>query len=124
MPEHRRARLSATPDGVRYRDLNRNGVMDPYENPLLSARERTADLLGRLSISEKIGLMFQTVIEMGEHGKLLESRGRISKSPTSTVVLGKFMNHFNVHAVMDAGEAARWNNALQELAEQTPHGIP
>lgn len=34
MPEHYRARLSATPDGVRFRDLNRNGVMDPYEGAL------------------------------------------------------------------------------------------
>ncbi|MEU8820594.1 glycoside hydrolase family 3 N-terminal domain-containing protein [Actinoplanes sp. NPDC048796] len=124
MSEHHRIRFSTTADGVRYRDLNGNGVMDPYENPLLPARERAADLLGRLSVREKAGLMFQTVIEMGENGTLLESPGRISKSPTSAVVLDKFMNHFNVHAVMNAGEAARWNNALQALAEQTPHGIP
>lgn len=117
-------RYRTTPDGVQYRDLNGNGVMDPYEDPRLSAEERAADLLGRLSLPEKIGLMFQTVIEAGPDGTLLESPGQISKSATSTVVLKKFMNHFNVHALNDARQAARWNNALQELAEQTPHGIP
>ncbi len=115
-------RLSA--DGARYRDLNRNGRMDPFEDPRRSVEERVADLLPRLSLEEKAGLMFQTVIEAGQDGTLIESAGAISKSPTSAVVLDKRMNHFNVHQLPDARLAARWSNALQRLAEQTPHGIP
>jgi beta-glucosidase-like glycosyl hydrolase len=111
-------------EGIRYRDLNGNGVMDPYENPTLAAEERVADLLGRLSLAEKVGLMFQTVIEAGRDGTLIESSGAISKSATSTVVLQKYLNHFNVHQLPDARLSARWSNALQTLAEQTPHGIP
>jgi beta-glucosidase len=107
-----------------WRDLNGNGVMDPYEDPHRSAEERAEDLLGRLSLAEKAGLMFQTVIEAGPGGTLLEEPGLISKSPTSAVVLGQHLNHFNVHALGTAREAARWSNALQRLAEQTPHGIP
>lgn len=118
------ATFSTAPDGTRYRDLNGNGVMDPYEDPRLSPEERTEDLLGRLSLAEKCGLMFQTVIEVGEDGELLEHPGRISKSPTTTVVREKHMNHFNVHAIRTARQAATWNNALQALAEKTPHGIP
>ncbi|GAB3147906.1 glycoside hydrolase family 3 N-terminal domain-containing protein [Microbacterium neimengense] len=118
------ATFSTAPDGTRYRDLNGNGVMDPYEDPRLSPAERTEDLLGRLSLEEKCGLMFQTVIEVGEDGELLEHPGRISKSPTTTVVRDKHMNHFNVHAIRTARQAATWNNALQALAEKTPHGIP
>jgi beta-glucosidase len=110
--------------GTPYRDLNGNGIMDPFENPDLSPHERAADLVGRLSLEEKAGLMFHTVIETGPDGTLLETPGNISKSPTSTVILGKFMNHFNIHALGTAREAARWSNALQALAEQTPHGIP
>ena len=68
--------------------------------------------------------MFQTVIEAGEDGSLVESAGRISKSPTSVVVLDKHLTHFNVHVLEDARMAARWHNALQALAERTPHGIP
>lgn len=116
--------LSATPDGTRYRDLNRNGVMDPFEDPRLGPEERTEDLLSRLSLEEKVGLMFHTVIETGADGTLLETPGQISKSPTSTVVLEKHMTHFNVHGLEDAENAARWHNRLQQLAEQTPHGIP
>lgn len=116
--------LLTAPDGTLYRDLNGNGVMDPYEDSRLSAEERTDDLLARLSLDEKIGLMFQTVIEVGPEGDLVEAPGAISKSPTSEVVLGKNMSHFNVHAIRTARQAARWNNNLQRLAERTPHGVP
>jgi beta-glucosidase len=115
---------STTDDGVTYRDLNGNGRMDPYEDPRLPVDERVEDLLGRLSLEEKVGLMFQTVIEAGADGSVLETPGNISKSPTSEVVLDKHLSHFNVHALDDPRMAARWNNALQSLAEQTPHGIP
>lgn len=126
MPTADRAlpRLLSDSEGTRYRDLNRNGVMDPFEDPRLTPEERTEDLLSRLSLEEKVGLMFHTVIETGADGTLLETPGAISKSPTSTVVLEKCMSHFNVHGLESAGAAARWHNHLQELAERTPHGIP
>jgi len=117
-------RFLTAPDGTRFRDLNHNGVMDPYENPRLGVEERVDDLIGRLSLEEKAGLMFQTVIEVGDDGEVLEAPGKISKSPTTTVVVHKHMNHFNVHAIRTARQAATWNNNLQALAETTPHGIP
>ncbi len=113
-----------SPEGVAYRDLNGNGRLDPYEDPRLDVASRVADLVPRLSLPEKAGLMFQTVIETGEDGSLLEHPGQISKSPTSVVVLGKLLSHFNVHALADPRTAARWHNTLQALAEGTPHGIP
>ncbi|WP_426301818.1 glycoside hydrolase family 3 protein [Arthrobacter sp. R-11] len=115
---------SIAPNGTLYRDLNRNGVMDPFEDQSLSPEERTADLLARLSLEEKVGLLFHTVIETGPDGTLLERPGNISKSGTSAVVAQRFMNHFNVHALGTPRQAARWNNAIQKLAESTPHGIP
>ena len=60
-----RSHASTTDDGVRYRDLNHNGRLDPYEDPRLTPEERTADLLSQLSLSEKVGLMFHTIIEPG-----------------------------------------------------------
>ncbi len=116
--------FSISEDGVRYRDLNGNGRMDPFEDPRLPVEERVKDLLSRLSLQEKVGLMFHTVIEAGADGTVKEAPGAISKSPTSDVVLRKFVNHFNVHALDDARMAARWHNALQAVAEQSPHGIP
>ncbi len=111
-------------DGEHFRDLNGNGVQDPYEDPRLPTAVRVADLLRRLSLEEKVGLMFHTVIEAGADGTLLDGPGRISKSGTKQVVIDKGINHFNVHELRDARSAARWQNNLQQLAELTPHGIP
>jgi beta-glucosidase len=113
-----------SPEGVAYRDLNGNDRMDPFEDPRLTVEERVADLLQRLSLEEKVGLMFHTVIEAGADGTVKETPGAISKSGTSDVVLRKHLTHFNVHALGDPRMAARWHNALQAVAEQTPHGIP
>lgn len=113
-----------SPEGVDYRDLNGNDRMDPFEDPRLPVDERVADLLPRLSLQEKVGLMFQTVIEAGADGTVLESPGAISKSATTDVVLRKHLTHFNVHALDDARMAARWHNTLQAIAEKSPHGIP
>ncbi len=118
------AELVTSSEGVCFRDLNGNGVLDPYENRRLPVPQRVEDLLARLSLPEKAGLMFHTVIEAGTDGQVLEVPGRISKSGASQVVLGKHLSHFNVHALGEARLAARWSNALQRLAERTPHGIP
>ncbi|MFC7487427.1 glycoside hydrolase family 3 protein [Knoellia sp. CPCC 206453] len=111
-------------DGTTYRDLNGNGVMDPFEDPRLDVDTRVEDLLSRMSLPEKVGLMFHTVIEAGEDGRVLENPGRISKSGTREVVLGKHLTHFNVHALGEPRLAARWHNELQAVAEKSPHGIP
>lgn len=113
-----------TPDGTTFRDLNHNGLLDPFEDPRLSTHERVDDLLVRLSLAEKAGLMFHTVIEAGSDGEVLTGPGQISKSGTAEVVLGKHLTHFNVHALPEPRLAARWANNLQLLAEQAPHGIP
>lgn len=112
-----------SPDGTPYRDLNGNGVMDPYEDPRLPVEKRVSDLLGRLSLDEKIGLLFHTVIHVGEPGDH-DDPGHVGTGSARDLVHGKFMNHFNVTHLRSARDTARWHNALQELAEQTPHGIP
>jgi len=114
----------AAADGTLYRDLNHNGQLDPFEDPRLGTPERVEDLLGQLSLEEKAGLMFHTVIEAGAHGEVLSGPGQISKSGTADVVLGKYVTHFNVHALPEPRLAARWSNNLQLLAERAPHGIP
>ncbi|WP_150309209.1 glycoside hydrolase family 3 protein [Planctomonas psychrotolerans] len=114
---------SMTPDGVQFRDLNGNGRMDPYEDPRLSAEDRTADLVARLSLEEKAGLLFHSMLGVGEAGAHDTAAG-FSPSTPRDVVSGKLLNHFNVSALPSVRETVRWHNALQELAEETPHGIP
>ena len=44
-------------DGFSFRDLNRNGSLDAYEDARLSIADRAEDLLGRLSLEEKVNLL-------------------------------------------------------------------
>ncbi|MFC3040550.1 glycoside hydrolase family 3 N-terminal domain-containing protein [Virgibacillus xinjiangensis] len=46
-----------TVDGKQFRDLNGNGVLDPYENWELPIEERVQDLVSRMTLEEKAGLM-------------------------------------------------------------------
>ena len=47
--------------GVAYRDLNGDGRMDPYEDPRRPVAERVEDLVGRMTLEEKAGLLFHTM---------------------------------------------------------------
>ena len=111
-------------DGTAFRDLDHDGVMAPFEDPRLSPAERAADLTGRLSVAEKVGLLFHNVIEMGQGGTLMEGDGVISLLSTRALVSELLMNHVNVHQIGTARDTARWSNALQEVAATTPHSIP
>ena len=64
------------------------------------SRHGSTTCSGGCPCEEKVGLMFQTVIEAGADGTRRSRRpGAISKSPTSVVVLDKHLTHFNVHAL-------------------------
>ncbi|TIC82629.1 glycoside hydrolase family 3 N-terminal domain-containing protein [Nocardioides sp. GY 10127] len=110
-------------DGTAWRDLNGNGVLDPYEDPRLSPEERADDLVGRLSLAEKAGLLFQSMIDTTAPRAYDEPS--MFGLPTHRAMLTELMlNHVNVLGLPGAAEAAEWINGLQELAEATPHGIP
>lgn len=114
-----------TPDGTVFRDLNGNGIMEPYENPGLPVAERAEDLLGRLSLEEKAGLMFHTMVSAAESGKIGDETPRAGRAGLKEVVAGKFVNHLNLHFVPEPKLASRWVNDLQRLAmHSSPHGIP
>ena len=119
------AEFRTSPDGVVFRDLNGNGTMEPYEDPRLPAADRVEDLLGRLSLEEKAGLMFTTMVSVPESGKLCEETPRAGRAGLSEVVTEKLVNHLNFHFVPEPRLAARWVNELQRLAvSSSPHGIP
>jgi len=44
-------------DGLSFKDLNRNGALDPYEDWRLPVEKRVSDLLSRMTLEEKGGLM-------------------------------------------------------------------
>src|SRR2546423_1355586 len=106
------------------RDLNKNGRIDPYEDPCCPIEERVEDLLAQMTLAEKAGMMFQTAIRMNQDGSLMEDADSALPQSTSEMVTRQLMNHFNVWIVAPPRQMAEWNNHLQALAEQTRLGIP
>lgn len=111
-------------DGTRYRDLNGNGRMDPYEDPRLPVAERVADLVGRLSLEEKAGLMMHSIVSVSVNGDLDGEPVQEGRPGPAQYVTERLITHLNVHRIPDPRSMARWANAVQALAETTPHGIP
>ena len=113
-----------TNDGFAFRDLNKNGRLDPYEDARLPIEERVEDLLRQMTLEEKAGMLFQTMIAMNPDGSLNEGGGPIPTESTTAMVSQKLMNHFNLLFVAAPRQIAEWYNHLQALAEETRLGIP
>jgi hypothetical protein len=107
-----------------FRDLNKNGRRDPYEDPRLPIEERVEDLLAQMTLEEKAGMMFHPIMQMGEDGSLVEGGSMFGPFSTSEMVVAKLINHFNILRGGDPRIMAEWHNRLQELAERTRLGIP
>ena len=116
-------------NGYSYRDLNKNGSLDVYEDSRASMEERIEDLVQQMTLEEKAGLMFITMIGMNPDGTLNERPNR--KEPltfflesNSTLIAKKKMNHFNTIQSASPEAMVEWHNAIQKLAERTRLGIP
>ena len=96
----------------------------PFQNPALSLAERVADLLPRLSLEDKAGLMFHEIAPMLPGGNLLPP-GSPWGVATETLIREKRITHFNVHGVPTSGsEMASWHNKLQTIAAEVGIGVP
>jgi beta-glucosidase len=103
----------------------------PYQDVAVDIAERVADLMGRMSVEEKAGLLFHPIITMNADGSLVEEPAAApSQASTSELVAGRSISHFNLLSFRGpgapgAGTTAEWHNALQRLAaEETRWGIP
>lgn len=97
----------------------------PWLDASLSVEERVELLLAEMTVEEKAGLFFQTMITMGPDGELAEADPVFGLPSNREYVIDKRMNHFNLLGVAPtAGAIARWHNRLQELAASTRLGIP
>ena len=119
---------------LQYRDLNKNGILDIYENPHARPDARAADLLRQMNLEEKAGMMFITMIGLTPKGAPMETPV-LSSNPmemmmpfflwsNSELIVQKKMNSFNILSDRDAQVLARFNNAIQKMAERTRLGIP
>lgn len=127
--------------GYAFKDLNRNGALDAYEDWRLPSSARAADLASQLSIEEIAGLMLYSAhqaIPGGGNG----ARGfggatyggkSLSESGAQPYDMSdqqrKFLEednlrHVLVTSVQSPETAARWNNRVQAFVEGLGHGIP
>jgi beta-glucosidase len=107
-----------------FRDRTPSDPLPPYQDPSRSIEERIADLLGRMTLEEKAGLMFQPIIAMQPDGGLVEGMGPFGPSSTRERVASQLINHFNVLSTAPPAQIAQWYNPLQALAAETRLGIP
>ena len=107
-----------------FRDLNKNGELDAYEDSRLPIETRVDDLLQKMTLEEKAGLMFHPAIGMGAEGQLLEEPGPMNPIPTSEYLYEKKINHFNLYHIAPLKKTAEWYNRLQKMAERSRLGIP
>lgn len=124
-------------DGLRFRDLDGDGRLSPYEDWRLPAQERAADLVSRMTLQEKAGLMLIDTVNAGWGGTLTQiahdylSGQNMRRIIFRNVVVppgqerrGDDTHPFVAGSSVTPGQAASFMNAVQELAEGSRLGIP
>ncbi|GIE76043.1 beta-glucosidase [Actinoplanes philippinensis] len=98
--------------------------MHPYQNAALPLEDRVTDLLGRLTLAEKAGLMFHTMIGVNPDGTIAGGNDMIPSA--ATLLQDKLINHVNIltFAPVPPEQLATWHNRIQEIAAGVGHGIP
>lgn len=110
--------------GFRFRDLNRNGTLDPYEDSRLTPDARARDLVSRMTLEEKAGAMMHgTARVLGPAG------GAGVGTAYDTTANRALINGAKVTSMITrlGGNPVRLateHNALQAIAEGTRLGIP
>ncbi|MDR3276580.1 MAG: glycoside hydrolase family 3 C-terminal domain-containing protein [Treponema sp.] len=124
-------------EGYAFKDLNRNGELEPYEDWRLPWEERIADLAGRMSIEEIAGLMLysahQAIAKVNPLAALAYT-GQDQQDTREhiwdlTGAQQQFLRDDNLRHVLVAmaestPAAARWNNKAQAFVETIGLGIP
>jgi beta-glucosidase len=99
-----------TVDGSSFKDLNGNGQLDPYEDWRLPVAQRVEDLLSRMTLAEKAGLMH--IVSFSQTANL-------------NIIQNQQIHYLTLRGgFATAGAAASSLNDWQKVAEGTRLGIP
>ncbi|MCB9423130.1 MAG: glycoside hydrolase family 3 C-terminal domain-containing protein [Ardenticatenaceae bacterium] len=117
-----------TENGLAYRDLNKNGRLDIYEDPRQPIAARVEDLLSQMTLAEKAGMLFIDGVRMNPDGSIEDKSDEQAFTgfgdPVKNKLIDLKMNHFNIWQIPGARPLAAWYNNVQQLAEQSRLGIP
>lgn len=129
-------------DGLKFKDLNGDGKLDPYEDWRLSPRERAENLVSLMNVDEKVGMMLIHTRQMGLSQKDKSKTSRegvldeaivekgenifaVSKLyGTSHTIEQLHLRHFILRDNWSASQMAEWVNVMNEVCEGTRLGIP
>ena len=127
-----------TVNGLAFKDLNKNGKLDKYEDWRLPYDVRAKDLASKLSIEEIAGLMLYSAHQSiparaggyfaGTYNGKPFKEGEVDPSDL-TDQQKKFLKednlrHVLITTVQSPEIAAQWNNKLQAFCESVGAGIP
>ena len=96
-------------NNLTFKDLNRNGVLDPYEDWRLPIEKRAADLLSKMTLEEKAGLMQIT---------------SFNANALDDYVNNRHIRYLILRDNLGARELASRANTSQEIAEKSRLGMP
>lgn len=127
-----------TVNGLAFKDLNKNNVLDKYEDWRLPVDERAKDLASKLSLPQIAGLMLYSAHQAipalsgpfgagTYNGKPFSSGGIDAANFTDQqrdFLLKDNLRHVLITSVQSPEVAARWNNNVQALVEGAGFGIP
>jgi beta-glucosidase len=102
--------------GSRFRDANRNGRLDPYEDWRLPPARRADDLIARMTLPEKLGQMLHDSVPQRENG--------YNEAAARELILSRHITAMITRLAGEPGAVALANNGLQAIAEQGRLGIP
>ncbi|GAB7196953.1 hypothetical protein OS31_34840 [Dickeya oryzae] len=110
-------------NGLTFKDLNRDGKLNPYEDWRLPAAERAADLVSRMTLAEKAGVMMHGSAPTA--GSVTGAGTQYDLNAAKTMIADRYVNSFITRLSGDnPAQMAEENNKLQQLAEATRLGIP
>jgi beta-glucosidase len=122
-------------DGLLFKDLNKNGRLDKYEDWRLPVEVRVDDLVAQMTIEEKAGLMVGPSLTVGPNNGVSEQPtymvSPFNPGPPAMVspatVDGLYKRHIRQFINRDnlaPRSMVSWLNAVQQLAEGSRLGIP
>lgn len=105
-----------TKGGYAFKDLNRNGELDLYEDWRKPAQQRAEDLASQMSIEQIAGLMLYSAHQAVPTEDITEAQQKFLTEDN--------LRHVLVTRVGSPEIAAKWSNKVQALVEGIGLGIP
>ncbi|WML26447.1 glycoside hydrolase family 3 N-terminal domain-containing protein [Neobacillus sp. OS1-33] len=109
-----RSKQILTQGEKKFKDLNNNGRLDPYENWQVPIDVRVKDLIKKMTLEEKAGMMLITEFPQFKDNKLVLPNKLINQNT----------RYYIFRKIPTTDVIADYNNQLQEVAEGSRLGIP